>query len=213
MIRYFCHTDPSGPRGDFCARYAEAFVALAFKLRVIPVEVPRMAIADEYQPAVLPAPSKPSAHRWLRLQSHLRTPVNEPYVNVVCSDPFWWGRLFTVGVKNVLIVQTTPAQVAEVSVPDSAKIASQPRREIINGQVVEFQTFEMPHDAPDPRDAAIRYDTIIVPSREIAAAWQELIDEQSTAEDERGPRGVCQVVVIGVELADHVQRLRSVLHV
>lgn len=212
MIRYFCHTDPSGPRGDFCARYAEAFVAMAFKLRVIPVEVPRMALSDEYQPAVLPAPAKPTTHRWLRLQSYLRTPINEPYVNVVCADPFWWGRLYTVGVKNVLITQASPEQVAAArdKIPDAAQLASQPRREVINGQVVEFQTFEVPRDAPDPRDAAIRYDTIVVPTDELAAAWRALIDEQATVDDEIGPRGVCQVVVIGLDLPDRLQSLRAV---
>jgi hypothetical protein len=222
MIRYFCHTDAAGPRADFCARYAEAFVALAYKLRVIPVEIPAPALAKHYPSATAQqllhhARQAAPPHRWLRLQHLLRTPVNEPYVNVVCSDPFWWARLYTVGVKNVLITGETPASIERIkdAVPVSAAAAAAPRREVVNGQMVEFSLLEMPPTLPDPRDAAVKYAVIMVPSEEVAAAWRALLDEQITVEidpgDTSAPRDSCQVLVVGLDLAAQAEVLRSAL--
>lgn len=220
MIRYYCHTDADGPRADFCARYAEAFVAMSCRLRILPVEIPAPALALQYVDPKAAARRAPSPNRWLRLRPFFVTPVNEPFVNVVCSDPFWWARLYTVGVRNVLITGETPRSIEAIkgSVPASARMAAGERSEVVNGEKVDFALLEMPPTLPDPRDAAIRYSAIVVPSEEVAAAWRALIDDQQTremdtVESSAQAPDVCQVVVVGLDLAERVQVLKTVMAV
>lgn len=204
MIRYFCHADAYGPRADLCARYAEAFVALGYRTRVIPVE---MVHASSVPPGM--------EHRWKYLQPLFSEPVTIPYTNVICSHPFWWSRLFTVGVRNVLITGETPESAAEIAqqVPASARRASGTKSQVVNGQAVDFELMEVPHEPPDPCAIAGRFDSIVVPSAEIRQRWQTVIDEVTTQVDcgEASDRGVCQVVVIGLDLAERAQALRKVL--
>lgn len=197
MIRYFCHVDSDGQRADFCARYAEAFLALGERLRIIPVEFAQ------------------SGERWRHLRAHWVTPLSGDYVNVVCAAPFWWGRLYTVGVKNLLITWLPPegAVLQAKTVPASAKMASGTKRDVVDGQAVDYEVFEVPHELPDPRAIALRYQAIVVPTAEIAAAWQQVIDDSTTQVDhgEETETSVCQVVVVGVDLAERAQALRRVL--
>jgi hypothetical protein len=197
VIRYFCHTDPSGPRADFAIRYAEAMIAIGETVRIIPVEFVQ------------------SGPRWAHLQHHLTTPIVPPYVNVVSTHPFWWGRLFTVGVKNVLITYETPESAFAMAqeVPASAKMAAGKKRNIVGGAHNDYEVFEIPPDRPDPRIVAARYAALVAPSEAIASAWQAWFDEIAThADDSQGDGGaICQVVVVGVDLAERAQTLRNVV--
>ena len=199
MIRYFCHVDSDGKRADFCARYAEAFLAVGERIRIIPVEFAQ------------------SGDRWKHLRQHWVTPLSGNYVNVVCSMPFWWSRLYTVGVKNLLITWLPPDQAAAAAkqIPASAQMASGTKQQVVDGQVDSYELFEVPHEQPDPRTIALRYQAIVVPTEEIAKAWQEVIDESTTQVDhgEEAETPVCQVVVVGVDLAQRAQALRKVLAV
>jgi len=199
VIRYFCHVDPDGPRADFCARYAEAFLAIGERIRIIPVEFAQ------------------SGDRWKHLRPHWVTPLSGAYANVVCAEPFWWGRLYTVGVKNLLVTWLTPEQASLEGkhVPVSASMASGTKRQVVDGKVDSYELFEVPHELPDPRTVALRYQAIVVPTEEIARAWQEVVDESTTQVDhgEEAETPVCQVVVVGVDLAQRAQALRRVLAV
>src|SRR6185436_18144037 len=114
MIRFFCHAEPTGARAELARRYAEAFVALKLRLRIIPVEF------------VQPSTS------WAHLQTYFLTAEQRPYTNVVCTDPWWWFRYYTVGTRNVLITDQHPA-IAAPDAPSSIKVAAGTKREVFQG--------------------------------------------------------------------------------
>lgn len=180
MIRFFCHTDRDGARSELGRRYAETFVALHMDLRILPVEFQQM----DGNP------------RWAPLQRYFTTPHRNSYVNVVCSHPFWWFRYYTIGVRNVLITDEHPDRLGN-EIPASAKQAAGVKREVIQGRVIEFETFDMPKDPPRASEVALHYDAIVVPTDDLAAAW-------------RGA-GARQVVVIGLDLAERARDLEEVL--
>jgi hypothetical protein len=197
LIRYFCHTDPDGQRADFCARYAEAFLAIGERVRIIPVEFAQQG------------------ERWKGLSPQFTTPLSGDYVNVVCAHPFWWTRLFTVGVRNVLITQDSPesALLQSRMVPASAKIAAGVKVDIIDGEAVDYEVFALPNEQPDPRIVAIHYQAIVAPTPEIGTAWRAVVDDAITQVDngEASDHDTCQVVVVGVDLAERANALRKVL--
>jgi hypothetical protein len=94
-------------------------------------------------------------------------------------------------------------------------MASGTKQQIVDGQIDSYELFEVPHEQPDPRTVALRYQAIVVPTEEIAKAWQDVIDESTTQVDrgEEAEAPVCQVVVVGVDLAQRAQSLRRVLAV
>ncbi len=196
VIRYFCHTDLAGPRADFCAGYAEVFLALGYAIRIIPVEM-----ADFTQIS--------AQSRWAKLRMQFATPVSPPYVNVVCAHPFWWGRHFTVGVRNLLITGDHPDQIRVL-----ARTAPRSAVRLAQGTHAEEAVTGAPegtgeHDLrpADPFAIAMRYHAIIVPTPELVAPWADVIDQQirqSGLED----RSVSQVVVVGLDLAERAQALR-----
>ena len=202
MIRYYCHTDAHGPRADLCARYAEAFVAIGETVRVIPVE---QVHASATPPGV--------EHRWKHLRSLFLTPVSGNFVNVICSHPFWWSRLFTVGVRNVLVTLETPSSALALhsQVPSSAQMAAGPKTDLVDGEKHTFEVFEIPHELPDPRTVALRFDAIVTPKQAVAEEWQSLIDGATTLVDngEECERVPCQVFVVGLDLAERAQALRK----
>jgi hypothetical protein len=197
LIRYFCHTDSDGQRADFCARYAEAFLAIGERVRIIPVEFAQQG------------------ERWRDLKPQFTTPLSGDYTNVVCAHPFWWSRLFTVGVRNILITWNDPesARLQSLTVPASAKVAAGVKTDVIDGEAVDYEVFHLPHEQPDPRMIAVRYQAIVVPTPEIGAAWQMIVDEMATQVDngEADDHDTCQVVVVGVDLAERARALRKVL--
>lgn len=211
MIRYFCHTDASGSRADFCARYAESFLALGETLRIVSVEhaQPSHAIVDPLTKKVI------AENRWKKLRQHFMTPVSGDFVNVIASHPFWWSRLYTVGIRNVLVTWESPesARFQMQTVPASAKAASGVRQSVFEGQVSEVEVMEIPHELPDPVRVASRYDAIVVPTDDLRQKWQQVIDDSITQVDqgEESDSPVCQVVMVGLDLAERASDLRRVL--
>lgn len=193
MIRYFCHTDAAGPRAEFCISYAEAFLALGFPLRILPVEFVQSGTA------------------WAKLRRYFTTVLAHPFVNVVNTHPFWWGRFYTVGVRNVLVTGDHPDAVEKMAavIPASAQMAAGPRRQVVNGEVHEMELFEIPHERPSPLAVAAKYNAIVVPTAELVAPWAEVIDQyvRATGND----RDLCQISVVGVDLAERATALRRVL--
>lgn len=211
VIRYFCHTDASGSRADFCARYAEAFLALGETVRIISVEhaQPGEPVVDARTGKIV------HQNRWKALRSHFLTPVSGDYVNVVASHPFWWSRLYTVGIRNVLVTWESPesARLQIKTVPASAKQAAGVRQSVFEGQVSEVEVMEIPHELPDPTHVATRYDAIVVPTEDLRQKWQQVIDDAVTQIDlgEESDAPPCQVVMVGLDLAERASDLRRVL--
>lgn len=110
MIRLFAHATDTGDTSALALAYVDALVAAKVPLRVISTEIlelwdEEVARRDASGRIVVAARA---AHRWLRHRRLFVVPVIAPYINAVCTTPAHWGRLYTVGVRNVLLTDHPP---------------------------------------------------------------------------------------------------------
>jgi hypothetical protein len=111
VIRLFVHASETGTTSDLGLAYTDALVAAKIRVRIIAVELAELweeipARHDRRTGAVV-TPAKPAA-RWSRHRSLFAVPVVSPYINAVCATANHWGRLYTVGVRNVLLTDQGP---------------------------------------------------------------------------------------------------------
>lgn len=104
MIRLFVHAHETGDVSALGLAYTDALVAAKLPLRVIAIEP--LELWDEVPPRA-GRPGKP-AHPWSRHRQLFAVPITGGYINVVCSMPHHWSRLYTVGVRNVLLTDQPP---------------------------------------------------------------------------------------------------------
>jgi hypothetical protein len=118
VIRYFAHATDEGDLSALGFAYCDALVGAGHTVRVIAVEL--ADLWDEHN-------GKPAA-RWTKHRTLFAVPVIAPYVNVVCAAEYHWNRLYTVGVRNVLITASRPTPAARhyehviVPTPEAAKV-------------------------------------------------------------------------------------------
>lgn len=172
-IRFWCSVDET-PLGKTSLAYADAFAGMGFPLRLIATKMG--ALAEITQPGA----------SWGHHRGAFLTPVASSYINVVCGTPSDWKRLYTVGVKNVLIADTPPktnqmAMALQVPIPD----------------VTTKQHEHVKLDKDElALEVALKYQTLIVPNEEISEHWKL--------------HGATPVV-IPTELGKHALELRSAL--
>lgn len=173
MIRYFCSIDDT-PAGRVSLAYANAFSAMGLSVRIIATRMGALA-----QQTADGAP-------WHHHRAAFLAPILGAYVNVVCGDASDWHRLYTVGVKNVLIAgepppELEPVRAMRVPVLDKA------------GHVIEQAKLG---DDDLARTVALKYQVIIVPDEEISSHWKALGGN---------------AIVIPMDLGQHALELRSAL--
>lgn len=151
VVRYWCSIDDT-PQGRTSLAYADAFAGMGLTVRIIATRMGALAEQTE--------PGRP----WSRHRGAFLTPLLGGYINVVCGDPSDWKRLYTVGVKNVLITGDPPPE---------ALAAPALRVPIVNraGQTEELAKLE---DDELAREVALKYQVIIVPTEEISLRWKAL---------------------------------------
>lgn len=171
IVRYWCSIDDT-PMGARSLAYADALVAMGLTVRIIAT---RMGALQERTKDGAP---------WGRHRKLFLTPMLGPYVNVVCGEPDDWKRLYTVGVKNVLIAGDPP------SGTEKAK-----GLQINLGRPGERDVVKLGDDEL-AREVALKYQVIIVPTEEISSRWNELGGKP---------------VVIPTDVGAHVLELRQAL--
>jgi hypothetical protein len=103
-IRFFCSADASA-LGLLALTYTDAMVSVGFPVRL----VARHAAALHTL-----AQGDKKGVGWVRHRGLFLTPIDgKIYTNVVCGDPIDHRRLYTVGVKNVLLTAYPPPPDAE----------------------------------------------------------------------------------------------------
>lgn len=140
-IRFFCPINDT-PLSVMARAYTESFLALNYKVRLLSTRVAQLAAV--------------SSHAWIRHRGLFLTPIESPFVNVVCGEPFDWHRLYTAHVKNILIASSPPA-------PDA----------VIPGLRVGTQKLGvLESESAIAAGVAGRYDVIVVPTEEISLQWR-----------------------------------------
>lgn len=174
LIRYFCSIDDSKV-GKTSLAYADAFASMGLSLRIIATRMG--ALAEQTRPG------KP----WERHRGAFLTPILGEYVNVVCGDPSDWKRVYTVGVKNVLITDQPP--------PTREQLALSLRVPVIGrtGKTEELAELEADELAVT---VALKYQVIIVPTEEISSAWKAI---------------GAKATVVPMDLGAHALELKSAL--
>lgn len=173
LVRYFCSVDDTAC-GKLSLAYADAFSGMGLTVRIIAT---RMGALAERTTDGAP---------WHRHRAAFLTPILGQYINVVCGDPSDWKRLYTVGVKNVLITDKAPPR-DEKAVGLRVPIMSK------EGQMLELAKLG---DDELAIEVALKYQTIIVPTEEISTRWEA-----------HGARAV----VIPMDLGAHVIELKRAL--
>jgi len=133
--------------------YADAFVGMGLPVRIIATRMG--ALAEQTR----------SGASWHRHRSSFLTPLPATYVNVVCGDANDWKRLYTVGVKNVLIASSPPPPPTETAVSLRVPVLGRA------GEVLEHAKLGEDELA---REVALKYQVVIVPTEEISSAWMAL---------------------------------------
>lgn len=170
IVRYWCSVDDT-PIGKTSLSYADAFTGMGLSVRIIATKMSALAQQTE--------PGKP----WSRHRMAFLTPLVGAYINVVCGSPDDWKRLYTVGVKNVLITSERPP-VSEKATPLQINLGAH------QGGVVKLGSDEL------AREVALKYDVVIVPDEQISQLWETI-----------GMRAV----VVPMDVGQHTIELRSAL--
>lgn len=140
ILRYFAATDEISDIGALALSYADTFAELGMRFRIIAADGGGVRL----DPERLADGTLREVSRWAKHRDHFATPVIGPYVNAVCTHPKGWLYLYTVGVRNVLLLGVAP--------PAAAKLAS--------ASVEKIAAIVRPYEA------------VIVPTPEIATAWE-----------------------------------------
>lgn len=151
-VRYWCSIDDT-PLGKTSLAYADTFAGMGFPVRLIATQMG--ALAQQTMPG------KP----WERHRGAFLTPVNGTFVNVVCGRPDDWKRLYTVGVKNVLIATSEPPTPEQTANPLAVPVIGR------HGEMLEVAKLG---DVEIAREVALKYQVIIVPTEEISSAWKAI---------------------------------------
>jgi hypothetical protein len=114
MIRLFAQCTNEGAVSELGLAYVDALVSAGLAVRVIAVDVAELWDAIEERTSkrtgevIIPAQA---ASRWSKHRKLFGIPVISPYINVVCTAPEpHWQRLYTVGVRNVLVTDLAPTR-------------------------------------------------------------------------------------------------------
>lgn len=113
MIRYFASVDDSVIYGKIALAYCDAMARMGIPMRVLASQVANLQLTS----------SGKETSRWGRHRDLFLTPMQQPYVNVVCCEPMLWERFWTPKtvqlkrgavkthcVRNVLILSTLGSQ-------------------------------------------------------------------------------------------------------
>ena len=144
FLRYFARTDDS-ELGRAAASYCELLVATGIPVRLVPTRVAELQLDSRGH----------GGGAWDRFRSLLITPMVGKYVNLVCGEPWDWGRFHTPGVRNILLFADPnlepsvpqPVLMAAVQQFDSAFALTDQLAD-----VVERVTGRRPHVAPAGMD-------------------------------------------------------------
>jgi hypothetical protein len=170
IVRYWCSIDDT-PMGARSLAYADAFAGMGLVVRIIAT---RMAALQERTQDGSP---------WSRHRAAFLTPIVGSFINVVCGEPDDWKRLYTVGVKNVLIAGEPPQG-------DAIARGFQYKVDDRKNETLRLGTDEL------ARAVALKYQVIIVPTEEISQRWIEL---------------GATTVVVPTDIGAHMLELRQAL--
>lgn len=84
MIRFFASVDDSDI-GKAAFAYCESLVNLGCRIRLLAATVANLQFDDKGR----------SGTPWGKFRSLLMTPVNGPFVNLVCTEPEYWAKFLT----------------------------------------------------------------------------------------------------------------------
>ncbi len=94
FIRYFCHVTPKegkeGSLGDLGFSFFAAFAESGADIRVIPINISDFTAGS----------------RWAEHGEAFTREVPKQYINVVCGNSDELKRMYTLGVKNIAIVDS-----------------------------------------------------------------------------------------------------------
>lgn len=117
MIRFFALCSHEGEISELGIRFCDALVATGLTVRVISVEIAEIWDAKserrDRRTGKVIVPARPAA-RWAKHRALFATPVVGDYINCVCTHGNHWSRLYTVGVRNVLITKDLPSRPGEL---------------------------------------------------------------------------------------------------
>lgn len=143
MIRYFAAMDDS-PIGKTSLAYCEALVALGLRVRLLAAGLAEMQV-DRLGGGGGP---------WGKFRSLTRTPIAKEYVNLVCTDPFHWDRLW--------VAPTVTWNGGKSSGPSGCG----------HNVLIAPASIRADRLKPGPMMAAMRYQAIVVPDAETAKMWE-----------------------------------------
>lgn len=116
LIRYFAAIDDT-PLGKMAMAYCESMVKLGHQVRLLASTVANLQVDQRGK----------SDLEWSKFRRLLTTPMAGRYVNVVCTESEYWGKLWTstefdLGcVRNVLLCMLDCAGVKKSEVADTAR--------------------------------------------------------------------------------------------
>lgn len=173
LVRYFCSIDDT-PTGKTSLAYADAFAGMGLSVRIIATRMG--ALAEQTKPG----------RPWERHRGSFLTPILSSYINVVCGDPSDWKRLYTVGVKNVLITGEAPPTTERAIALRVPIVGRDGRRE----ELAQLEPDEL------AREVALKYQVVIVPTEEISSQWKEI---------------GAHAIVVPMDLGAHALELKNAL--
>lgn len=141
LIRYFAAIDDT-PLGKMAMAYCESMVKLGHQVRLISSTVANLQVDARGK----------GDSEWGKFRRLLLTNLNGSYVNVVCTEPEYWGRLYTKPGKitaclhNVVIAMHAPSD-----------------------NVMTMHRNYSPRQVTD----ALQYPVIVVPTREASDRWRD----------------------------------------
>lgn len=152
QVRFFCPTSDVSHLG-FGPTYLDMLLQMGATVRVIST---RMFAGD--------------APYWAQRRHLFLTPITIPNpVNVVVGEPSDWKRLWTVGLRNVLIAPHAPPPADEVcgDITVRATRLDEHGRKIVETHYTESSF---------ARTAAARYQVVITPTTDHADLWRRALE-------------------------------------
>lgn len=143
MIRYFAAMDDT-PIGKTALSYCGALVELGLKVRLLAAGLAEMQ-TDKFGGGGGP---------WGKFRSLTRMPLSKEYVNLVCTDPFHWDRLW--------VAPTVTWNGGTSSGPSGCG----------HNVLIAPASIRVDRLKPAPLLAALRYQVIVVPDAEAGEMWK-----------------------------------------
>jgi hypothetical protein len=143
MIRYFAGMDDTLV-GKAALAYCEALVALQLKVRLLAADVANMQVD------LLGG----GGGAWGKFRSLTGTRMAKEYINLVCTDPSHWDRLW--------VAPTVTWNGGASSGPSGCG----------HNVLIAPASIKLDRLKPPPMLAALRYQVLVVPDVETSEAWQ-----------------------------------------